>query len=424
MCRTGDRRCELNHHQLAEHNHRRRRNRRIRKQIHEFIAGRDDVPEDFAKLPINKQKDWVLSHGGGAEVLNANTREPLPRGNAAQEAPAAGPAPATPGQHTPETPPSRDPTVHRPQLRPKAARRINEPQPQHPAGSPGTYHVGAVERPNRLPFDARLLQAVGPSTDISDAHKLQILNINAQIDATDEIEVGLYRNKIQQELTVGRKGVNSIQRVAFEGGGEGYFKPFAGTDTDTASAYGDTTNQQPIHEVAAWQLARNLGPEYASVVAPCAIRQHAGQWGSISLGAPGTVFGASNEARKKDIQSRPETRKQLNDAAFFDALIGNQDRHGGNFLASHRGITLIDHGFAFSPYRSASSDLLRIRSQGEDNRLTKSELTHLDDFLASKDACGMAGILEPERINAMRSRARGMKESGSVRTAGLRGFLS
>lgn len=422
MCRTGEKHCPLNHAQREDHNHRRRKNRRIRKQINEFIAGRDDVPEGFAKLPIDKQKDWVQRHGGGLSILQADTAEPLPRGNAAQAPEPREPVaqPQRPIERTQETPPEREATVQRERRRP---RRVEPAVPAAPKAGAGTYRPGVVERPNRLPLDARLLQAVGPSTDISDAHKLQILNIHAQIDATDEIEVGLYRNRIQQELTPGHRGVNSIQRVAFEGGGEGYFKPFAGTDTDTASSYGDNTNQQPIHEVAAWQLARNLGPEYASIVAPCAIRQHSGQWGSISLGAHGTVFGASNEARQQDLRTRPETRKQLNDAAFFDALIGNQDRHGGNFLANHRGITLIDHGFAFSPHEQVRSGVLLERAKGDDHRLTREERAHLDDFLSSKDAHGMAGILEPKRIDAMRARAKLMRDTGTVRAAQVLGFL-
>jgi hypothetical protein len=34
-------------------------------------------------------------------------------------------------------------------------------------------------------------------------------------------------------------------------------------------------------------------------------------------------------------------------AGFFDALIGQQDRHGGNLLVDQDRLYLIDHGFAF-----------------------------------------------------------------------------
>lgn len=393
MCRTGERHCRLTEHQRFDHNRRRRENRRIRGQIKKFIAGRNDVPEGFSKYPIDRQKGWVADHGGGGSVLGANTAIPLPRGkNVAATAP--------------------------PPARPVAA----PARPKTVAGG-ADARAGGAGLPHRLRVGVDLIKAVNSSPDLTDDHKRQVFALHSRVDAHDDLEMALYTRPIECNLKMGARGVNAIQRLALEGGGEGYFKPFSGTEQDIARSYGDHTNQQPIHEVAAWQLARNLGTEYASIVAHCGLRQHNGEWGSMSLGAPGTAFASVRPEKVKEILATPETKKQFHDAAFLDALTGNQDRHGGNFLASNRGITLIDHGFAFSASPWVESTLLEYRVRGDAHELTDRESALLTSFLDSKDANGMEGILEPHRVEAMRKRAKAMLDKGSVRAAHPLGFF-
>ena len=110
--------------------------------------------------------------------------------------------------------------------------------------------------------------------------------------------------------------------------------------------------------------------------------------------------------------------EEANAAAFFDCLIGQQDRHPGNYLAQGDRLTLIDHGYSFA--RSGDhlnwSFLQRDRVMGgdRDKRLSGPEIAALDKFLDSKDSLGLAGVLAPDRLEAMRDRAERMRRSGQL----------
>jgi hypothetical protein len=125
-----------------------------------------------------------------------------------------------------------------------------------------------------------------------------------------------------------------------------FFKPLSGVDLPTAHGYGqDSVVDVGVHEVAAWRLARELGSPWRELATPAIwfdppgaldIRASGpvllGMSGSASLGQPGDGF--------DDL---------ISDAAFFDALIGSQDRHHENLRTGlPPSLALIDHGFTFA----------------------------------------------------------------------------
>jgi hypothetical protein len=125
-----------------------------------------------------------------------------------------------------------------------------------------------------------------------------------------------------------------------------FFKPLNGVSLSTAHAYQqDSLIDIGIHEIAAWWLARELGSPWSGLVAPAIwwdppgavdIRASGpvvlGMVGSASLPQPGVGF-----------------EQLIADAAFFDALIGAQDRHDENLRAAlPASLGLIDHGYAFA----------------------------------------------------------------------------
>lgn len=143
--------------------------------------------------------------------------------------------------------------------------------------------------------------------------------------------------------------VNSVLNGIADHGGRRwplFFKPLSGVSLSTAHAYGqDSLVDIGIHEVAAWWLARELGAPWQQLVAPAVwfdppealdIRASGpvvlGMGGSASLPEPGVGFD-----------------QLVCDAAFFDALIGAQDRHDENLRAAlPPSLGLIDHGYAFA----------------------------------------------------------------------------
>ncbi|MFK0074610.1 hypothetical protein [Arthrobacter woluwensis] len=211
------------------------------------------------------------------------------------------------------------------------------------------------------------------------------------------------------ELSDFMDGVNDTRRVILADGTVGFFKSFEGLDKSCADAYGHEDQLQPIHEAAGWQLAKNLGPEFQGMVPTCVVREVDGKVGSLAIFAPGVQ---GHFARSTPPAAAVEK------AAFFDALIGQQDRHRGNYLY-HQGekrLSLIDHGFTFAlkASRCNQSVFTRRRRHGGKMALKAYEKRDLKRLLASEDLWGLEKILEPERATALRERAKRMLDSGKI----------
>lgn len=191
-------------------------------------------------------------------------------------------------------------------------------------------------------------------------------------------------------------GVNETFRVWFSDGSEAYHKPFDGLDQGVGSDYGHDAPLQPMHEVAAWVLARELGGPWRDLVPPCVIREVEGRLGSLSAGMPG-------EPRNPLPAVSQET---IGAAGFFDALAGQQDRHGGNLLVSGDQMKLIDHGFTFAvPGDGYNLQLLQQYRAFHEPALRPEERDALQRLVASDSLLGMRGLLEPERADALKARA-------------------
>lgn len=202
-------------------------------------------------------------------------------------------------------------------------------------------------------------------------------------------------------------GVNDTQRVEFGDGTFGFHKSFTGLRDDIARSVGQETRQQPLHEVAAWRLASGLGGPWMELVPATVLRNVEGVLGSLSAERKGRP--ATGRWQFRDDQARA--------GGFFDALIGQQDRHTGNFLVDHSGrVSLIDHGFAFATSRDGcgNSVLLDRRHFMGEARLVEPERLALRGLLASPDTLGLQGLIEERRLEALKSRARTMLTTGEL----------
>lgn len=181
-----------------------------------------------------------------------------------------------------------------------------------------------------------------------------------------------------------------------------------GLDPGTARVFGHRTHQQPLHEVAAWRLAASLGGPWLRLVPPCVMRRCVGRLGSLARG----VEGIPGSRMADDLPAASA-------AGFFDALIGQQDRHRGNFLRNDDRVWLIDHGFAFArdgdPLNESHFVDLRNRWAPQ---LTAAKVSALDRLLCRDDLLGVAGVLEADRADALRKRARRMRSTGRVLRSG------
>jgi hypothetical protein len=137
-------------------------------------------------------------------------------------------------------------------------------------------------------------------------------------------------------------------------------------------------------------------------------------YGSLSLRHEGDAM--------KGMTAQRDARDDALAAGFFDALIGHQDRHAGQFRfdADEQALGLLDHGFSFpvegSRCRGAYfQDFRRRRHAG----LTDDEREVLERLLGDSELFGLVGVLEPDRAARLRWRAQRMLDLGVVLLKGV-----
>lgn len=199
-----------------------------------------------------------------------------------------------------------------------------------------------------------------------------------------------------------------------------FHKPVLGVRTKLAVAYGHEPVDLSLNECAAWRLARFLGPPYNRMVPVTVLRFHEADpvtrwqypkikdgWGSLASEQPGI-----------SLDPAPLTDSAVNDpAAFFDALIGQQDRHVAQYRweeeTGHLG--LIDHGFAFARpgnFFNQSVFVARRHAEGRE-ALGQDELEALER-IAAEELIGMRDILRPDQAAALEARIERMRSSGKL----------
>jgi hypothetical protein len=179
--------------------------------------------------------------------------------------------------------------------------------------------------------------------------------------------------------------------------------------------YAHTPVSTTISECAAWQLGKHLGSPWSELVVPTVMKfPHHPETGTPMVGAA-SVFRGGNVGKRGFYDAVPD---QVSAAAFFDALIGQQDRNKGNVLwyEERHVIYLIDHSFSFARAEAnhGASDLVQWRLSHGSRRLTATELDALAKLLDSDNLLTLRRFLDPERADALEARARRMRETGAM----------
>lgn len=145
-------------------------------------------------------------------------------------------------------------------------------------------------------------------------------------------------------------GFSQVERYTLEDGTVGYFKPFGANsfEEDTFEEYGTTSLGASINEVNAYRMAKALGGKFADLVPETVIREVNGSIGTLQKEVPESDMGVNYD-------DYPGLKEDYRRAAIFDFVVGNLDRHTGNFLYGVEGegankrpcIRLIDNSFTF-----------------------------------------------------------------------------
>jgi hypothetical protein len=245
-----------------------------------------------------------------------------------------------------------------------------------------------------------------------------------ELQGTHPIEQALLEGEVTayEPHQTAAAGINSTFYVELESDVVAFHKPHGGIVPRVARDYGHSLDTPPVCECAAWQLARHLGEPYDRLVAVTVYRavgppeQDANSWqdGSLALRLEGAAM--------KGPAVRREARDDALAAGFFDALIGNQDRHPGQFRFEEASGTLglLDHGFSFAVERAmCRGAYFQAFRRQEQAAITEEERAALTRLLDDPELFGLAGVLEPDRAERLAWRAGRMLELGVVLLKGV-----
>jgi hypothetical protein len=235
------------------------------------------------------------------------------------------------------------------------------------------------------------------------------------IDEQELLHAGI-RSVRAAAASTSHEGSSRVNKVALESRRVCFHKAASGVNERQARRYGHEPFGVLINESAAWMIAKALGPPFMEWVPTTVIRSIwpedpalAGGFGAFSTGIVGET----------DVDGPWQDPAYCNPAAFWDALIGQQDRHYGNYRfdvqAQQPPLGLIDNGYAFAAptqwnsYHPHASIFVHHRRLGGRLALNDGERSWLKLLLADHGLLDdLSDILAPEQFQALRARIQRM----------------
>jgi hypothetical protein len=134
-------------------------------------------------------------------------------------------------------------------------------------------------------------------------------------------------------------GVSVTRIVIFDDGSKGVFKPHSGEAFHMRRDIVD--GFQTERETGAWEVAKLCKMD--DLVTPCVEREYEGERGAVQEFNNGAKI--AHEAGSSRMY---DGKKDIQRMAAFDFIIGNEDRHPGNWMITDDNkIRAIDHGLCF-----------------------------------------------------------------------------
>lgn len=190
--------------------------------------------------------------------------------------------------------------------------------------------------------------------------------------------------------------------MVFESRRQAIFKPFGGQSPNACLHYRQDRFEAVVHEVVAWRFAHALGGAWEPLIPTSVLRDIEG------IG-PGALINWRKGL--PDSAVFDDAKAQAHAAAFWDALIGQQDRHATNFRhdADRRRLALIDNAFAFArPGDLLNYSLFLARRRATHaSAITTAERAVLEALLTGELA-DLPEHLAADRGDALRNRAQRM----------------
>jgi hypothetical protein len=234
---------------------------------------------------------------------------------------------------------------------------------------------------------------------------------NQLSDAEFSAQMQVLEQQLQSGYEVGKRplggGGNGSYLVELDTGPTVVWKPRARQKKEVSRQQVGRVDEGK-REAAAYQVDRFLG-HLARV--PCAVAGLKGREGTLCVYVTEGIMARDLGDKQVALDRlRPEDLRRL---ALFDHIIGNLDRHGGNWLLDCAGRPIpIDHGLSFPKHNGEQG--MHHFDFAADLTLNPQETDLLRGFLGQRQAIEktLAPLLEPEAIEAMFERVEVMLVGG------------
>lgn len=203
--------------------------------------------------------------------------------------------------------------------------------------------------------------------------------------------------------TTGVEGVNKSFKFHMDNGKSYLYKPKSGEHVSSWRYVPPKTLYK--REKAAYIVNKILG---FNMVPHVSIKKYEGDIGSLQYWV--------EDCSPADATLKTYSAKDIWKAGLFDLIIGNCDRHSGNFLSKLNKPILIDNGFAF-PNHAAEGDnksviLSRFAYAIWDKEIPSKYISAMQKLLDSSSTDMLNKYLDPESMKLMDERISTMLERG------------
>lgn len=201
--------------------------------------------------------------------------------------------------------------------------------------------------------------------------------------------------------------------VVFESRRQAILKPFGGQNANACANYQQDMDECLTHEVVAWRLAHALGDPFDQLLPTAVLRDVPGA-------GPGVLVNFREGGPDPVVLS--EAPAQVHATAFWDAVIGQQDRHAANFRYDRaaKRLAAIDSAFAFArpgDFINNGSFFIEYRHATSGSALDHDERAALQE-LVDHDLYGVREFLAGDRGDALKYRVERMLASGLLPASG------
>ncbi len=207
-------------------------------------------------------------------------------------------------------------------------------------------NIGDVQGKYGLDFD--YTEGAMPHPPLHPRCRCTIVPILERITAPSRLEETLQNGKVTSSVGLGEaQGANMSTKIHIKGDGDACFKPIIGENISIMNQMKGSSGNLAMREKWAYKISKSYGIDNVPITV---MRKVKGKLGSVQLwDEVGNVASGYKYSDLRKIYEKYAIQKERAKMEIFDWMIGNWDRHAGNYLIKGSKLVYIDNG-ACLPY--------------------------------------------------------------------------